>query len=510
MKAANRVIFNTGVLYTQLIIGMIIGLFTTRIVLNALGETDYGIYMLVASIVGMLGILNSNMANTSMRYMAHSLGTGDRETTLKTFNTTLFLHFIIGVIVILIMEAGGWIMFKYLINIPEAKVFDAKVVFHFMVITTFITVISVPYDAVMNSHENILALSLVDILGYILKLGVAIYLIYSNTNLLIIYGFLMLIIQILLRIIKQVYSKIKYDECKIRFMEYVDKKLMKSILSFTGWNLLGSIAAMSVTQVKGVLLNMFFGIRLNAAEGVSNTASSKVNMVSVSMTRALNPQLIKSEGSGNREKMLRITEIGTKYSSFLFALFAIPVLLEASFLFNLWLKTVPDYAIVFCQLTLVVMLIETFTFQINHAIRAVGNIRDFLIAESFIIILNVPIAYFAFKLGYTPITIYIIAISISLLSFFNRLYFGKKIAGINIKSYIKNAITPVLIPILLATVLAFGAHLYLSESFFRFFIVSLIFIITLTIFFWNLGLQIDEKYRLKSILFSTLKKRKKN
>ena len=466
---------------------MITGLFTTRLVLNALGETNYGIYMLVAGVVGMLGILNSNMSNTSMRFMAHSLGTGDKATTLKTFNTTLFLHFIIGSIVVLIMEVGGWLMFEHLLNIPTAKIFDAKVVFHFMVITTFITVISVPYDAVMNSHENILALSLVDIVGKILKLGVAIYLTYSNTNLLILYGFLMMAIQLFLRIYKQWYSKVKYDECKIRFRQYVDKKLMKSILSFTGWNLFGSVGAMAVTQVKGVLLNMFFGVKLNAADGISYQASSQVNTVSVSLTRAINPQLIKSEGGGDRDRMLRITEISTKYSSFLFALFAIPVFLETPYLLKLWLKSVPEYAVIFCQLSLIAMMMEKFTFPITDAIRAIGNIRNLTIAESIIYVLNIPLAYVSFKLGFSPVSIYIVAISICLIIFFNRLYFGNKIAGINIRNYIKRAIVPILIPIFLATIFAYGTQSFLPESFWKFCIISVIFMSTLISCFWLFG-----------------------
>jgi|TARA_B110000240_G_C13510913_1_gene459305 O-antigen/teichoic acid export membrane protein len=509
MKVADKVIFNTGVLYAQLIIGMVIGLFTTRLVLNALGETNYGIYMLVAGVVGMLGVLNSNMTNTSMRYMAHSFGTGDQETLLKTFNTTLFLHISIGLIVILIMEVGGFFMFDYLLNIPEDKIYDAKVIFQFMVLTTFVTVVSVPYDAVINSHENIIALSLVDILGFVLKLSAAIYLTYSETNLLILYGFMLLVIQVLLRVIKQQYSRFKYDECKIRFRQYVDRDLMKSILNFTGWNLFGSIGALSVIQVRGVLLNMFFGVTLNAAEGISRTASSQIDMVSVSMTRAINPQLIKSEGSGDRKRMLRITEISTKFSVFLFALFAIPFLLEANYLLHLWLKEVPEYAVAFFQITLIAMFIEKFTFSITDSIRAIGEIRNFQTTETFFRVLNIPLAYFAFKFGYSAIAIYIIGAAISCIVFGNRLYFGKKIAGINISNYMRNAIKPILIPFALALSLSTFVHFNMNESFSRLFLVTFIFMIILTITFWLWALKDEEKNKFKEIALSTYDRFKK-
>lgn len=504
MKSANKVIFNTGVLYGQLIISMAIGLFTTRIVLDALGETNYGIYMLVAGVVGILGILNSNMANTSMRYMAHSLGTNDKKTIQKTFNTTLILHFVIGAIVVILMQIGGWLMFEYLLNIPDDKVFDAKMVFQFMVITTFITVISVPYDAVMNSHENMLALSLVDILGSVLKLGVAIYLTFSEANLLILYGFLILVIQLILRVIKQWYSRMKYEECKIRLRGYVDKTLMKSILSFTSWNLFGSLGALAVTQVRGVILNMFFGVSLNAAQGIAQSASTPVNMVSESMTRAINPQLTKSEGGGDRQRMLRITEISTKYSVFLFALFAIPVLLEAKFLLNLWLKEVPEYAVVFFQLSLITMFIEKFTFQITHAIRAVGIIKKFQVTETMFRILNIPLAYLAFKVGYEPYSIYIIGVFISLIVFFNRLYFGKIITELNLLAYMKHAMLPVLVPLVISLTVAIVLHLNMLEGLFRLILVSLIFFILLSIGFWQLGITINERKTFISIMYKVL------
>ena len=510
MKSVKRIILNTGILYTQLLIGVVLGLFTTRIVLGALGETNYGIYMLVAGVVSMLGILNSNMANTSMRYMAHSMGSGDKENIRKTFNNTIYLHFIIGTIVVFLMEIGGWIMFEYLLKIPAEKVLDAKVIFQFMVITTFVTVISVPYDAVINAHENMLVLAVVEIFGHVLKLAVALYLTISQSNLLILYGFFMLLIQIFLRVIKQWYSKVKYDECKIRFNEYIDKVLMKKILSFTGWNLFGSIGAMSVTQIRGILLNMFFGVNLNAAQGLSNSAADQVNLVSVNLTRALNPQLLKSEGGGDRQRMLKITELSTKFSAFLFALFAIPIFFDASFLLGLWLKNVPDFTVIFFQILMVNMMLEKFTFQITEALRAIGEIKRFQVTETFFRLMNVPLAFISFSIGAGPASIFIIAILISLIIFFNRLYFGSKIAGIEIGDFLKNGIGTIFIPIVFSSTLAYYIFNYLNEGLFRFFVLSLINLMILTVLFWLIGLKIEEKNRIKSLVNNSLAKTRIN
>jgi O-antigen/teichoic acid export membrane protein len=506
MNPGTRIIFNTGVLYAKLLIGMALGLFSTRLVLSALGETDFGIYALVAGIIGMLGILNSSMSNASMRFMAHSLGTGNEETIRKTFNTTLFLHFVIGTIVVLIMEGGGLLMFEYFLNIPAGRVFDAKIVFHFMVFTTFVTIISVPYDAVMNSHENLLALSLADILGYLLKLGIAVYLSYSALNLLVIYGFLMLVAQILLRIIKQWYSRVKYKECKINFRTHIDKELLKTILSFSGWNLFGSIASMSVTQVRGILLNMFFGVTVNAADGISKTASAQVNTVSTSMTRALNPQLVKSEGSGNRQKMLRFTELATKYSIFLFALFAIPIIIETPYLLDLWLKDVPKFSVIFCRLILIGLFLEKFTFEITSAIMAVGQIRELTIIEMILGVSNIPIAYVILKFGYPPYSIFIVGIFIATIAFFTRLYFGKIIADMDVLCFVKNGIFPVLFPLFLSIIFSNIPQFYLPESFLRLIITTASSIMILTLSFWFFGLSNEENLKFKTLAHILLNK----
>jgi O-antigen/teichoic acid export membrane protein len=506
MPSASKIILNTGILYTQLLIGVVLGLLTTRIVLGALGETNFGIYMLVAGIVGVLGILNSNMANTSMRFMAHSMGSGEKENIRKTFNTTIYLHLIIGAIVVLLMEIGGWVMFEYLLNIPAEKVFDAKMIFQFMVITTYVTVISVPYDAVINAHENMLVLAIVEIFGHVLKLAVAMYLTISQSNLLILYGLFMLLIQIFLRVIKQWYSKVKYDECKIRFDEYLDKDLMKKILSFTGWNLFGSIGAMSVTQIRGILLNMFFGVNLNAAQGLSNSAADQVNLVSVNLTRVLNPQLLKSEGGGDRKRMLKITELSTKFSAFLFALFAVPVFFEASFLLGLWLKNVPDFTVIFFQILLINMMLEKFTFQITEAIRAIGEIKRFQVTETFFRVMNVPLAFISVSLGASPTSIFNIALLISFVIFLNRLYFGNKIAGIEIVGFLTNGIGTTFTPIAASTTVIYFIFNYLNEGLFRFLIISLVCFIVLTSLFWLIGLKIEEKNRLKYFAKNVLTK----
>lgn len=500
MNATNKVILNTAVTYLALIIKMAIGFFSIRLILQALGEESYGVYMVVAGVAGMLDILNSNMTNTSMRYLAHSLGSGNESLIKQTFSTTVVIHYIVGIATIILMEFGGWIMFEWFLNIPESNMFAAKVVFQFMILSTFISVIAVPYDAVMNAHEHIWLLSIFDIISAILNLAMAVYLLYCGYDRLIVYGLLVLLIQVVLRIAKVWFGKRLYSECRESSIKSFDKQLAKGILSFTGWNLFGSLAALGSTQFRALVLNAFFGVRLNAAEGISRQASGFVNMFAASMTRAINPQIMKSEGGGDRQRMIRVCEIGAKYSSFLFAFIGIPIIIEASYLLTLWLKNVPEYAVLFCQLIMIQMLIEKFTFQITHAIRAVGNIRNFQVAESIACLVYLPIAYFLFKAGYDASYIYWLAIVNSLIVAAVRFYYGHNIAEIDVWSFCKNAILPIIIPVIIAFVIGVTIKEIMPESLLRLVILSLTSCLSFTILFWIVGLNKDERNKWVGII----------
>lgn len=502
MNASNRVVANTAVVYVSLIVKMLLGFFAVRLILQALGETDYGIYMVVAGAVAMLDVLDSSMTTTSMRYLAHSLGSGNLSILNNTFKTTVFIHFLISILSVLIIEIGGWIMFEYMLNIPPERINDAWIVFHLMVISTFININAIPYDAVMNAHEHIWVLSLFDIVSAILHLLMAVFLVFSHGDKLVEYGAIMLLIQIILRFGKWAFCKRHYNECKKSSNGVVDRTLVKSILAFTGWNLFGSLAAVGVVQLRGLIVNMFFGVRLNAAEGISRQASGYVNMFASSMTRAVNPQMMKSEGGGDRASLIRLTELGAKYSSFLFILIGLPVMLECSTLLTLWLKDVPQYAVIFCQLMLVIMLIEKFTFQITNAIKAVGDIRNFQVTESLLSLLYIPLTFILFKNHFSAEWIYYTTIMTCIIIGGVRLFFGKRIVGINVLDYFKNAIATILIPLGISLIPSILILYFYPTSVLRVFITTLVFISCFSVLFWFIGTNKDEKAKWISMAMS--------
>lgn len=510
MNAANRVVANTAMVYVTLLLKMLIGFFAVRLILQALGETDYGIYAVVAGVVVMLDVLASSMTTTSMRYLSHSLGSGNLSAIKNTFRTTVFIHFIVSILSVLIIEIGGWIMFEYMLNIPPEKVTDAWIVFHLMVCSTFISINAVPYDAVMNAHEHIWILSLFEIVSAILQLLMAVFLLYSGGNKLVEYGAIVFLIQLVLRIGKWIFCRYNYEECKKHNGGVVDHDLIKEILSFTGWNLFGSLAAIGTVQLRGIIVNMFFGVRLNAAEGVSRQASGYVNSFATSMTRAINPQMMKSEGGGDRQRLIRLTELGAKYSSFLFILIGVPVVLECSTLLTIWLKDVPEYAVIFCQLMLVIMLLEKFTFQITNAIKAVGDIRNFQVTETLLSLLYIPITFVLYKNGFSAEWIYYSTILTCIVISGVRLYFGKKVVGIKIREYFKNAILTILGPLFLALVPAVLILVLMSSSLYRVLITSFIFCLCFVVLFWIIGINKEERARWTSMAKTFVGKIKKS
>jgi len=507
MDKTNRIIYNTGIVYAQLLISTVVSLLSVRYVLKALGTDDYGVYTLVAGVIVLLDVLSSSMSHTSMRYMSHSLGKNDLETSLKTFNTTLFVHYGLAILMVLILEIGGWIMFEWFLNIPEGRMFDAKVVYQFMIVTALVTIVSVPFDAVINSHENLLFLAIVSIATSLCVIGIALLLLVYEGNRLIFYGFLMMVLQIVVRIVKQVYTRRKYPECRVNFRKYCDKDLFKSLLSFTGWDFLRTASSLCTTQIRGLLINMFFGVKLNAAEGVGKKLNSKLNQLSTGITRAITPQMNKSEGGGDRKRLVQLTFSGVKFTTFMYCLLAVPLIFEMQFVLDIWLEDVPEYTALFCQMCILIQIISKLTWQITNAVRAVGRIKEMQIIGSVLTFSGVIIGYFVFKAGAGPVSIYMIEILIGLLGGGMNLYFGKKIVDISPREFIKQATLPVLIPIIVSLVLALPIRFSMEESFLRFALVFGVFIAANSLLFWFFSMSRRERGRLMEIAARKINKK---
>jgi O-antigen/teichoic acid export membrane protein len=409
-SAAKRVVMNTGILYAKMGITMFISLYTTRLILNSLGASDFGIFNIVGGAIAMLGFLNAAMAGATQRFMSYAEGEGNKDKQKNIFNISVILHFGIAVLLGIVLLGAGYFFFNGILNIPEERMYAARMIYYFMIVSTMFTVMTVPYDAVLNAHENMLYYAIVGIIESVLKLAVALIVVYTLSDKLIIYGALMAGISLLVMIIMRVYCHGKYEECVFSPRKYYDKALMKEMSGFAGWNFIGSMSSLGGNYGNSIIVNHFFGAKLNAAIGVGNQLQGQLLAFANNMIKALNPLIVKKEGEGERSQMIRYSLVGCKYAFLLFAFFAIPFLIETPLLLKLWLKQVPEWTVLFLRLMLIRTLLEQLTIFLGTSISAHGNIKLANIFSLLFNLLSLPVLYILFKLNYPAYWMYIISI----------------------------------------------------------------------------------------------------
>jgi Na+-driven multidrug efflux pump len=287
------------------------------------------------------------MAAATQRFMSFAQGAGDLEKVKRIFNMSSLLHWGIAVLVLFLLEGAGYFFFHGVLNIAPNRIEVAKLIYQFMVISTLFTVISVPYEAVITSHENMLIYAVMGVIEAVIKLGIALYITYTGLDHLVIYGVLMAALSIFLLVMKRIYCHSVYKECHLHVKEYYDKTLLKEIGGFAGWSLLGSTTSLIANYGSSIIINIFFGTIINAAQAISGQISAQLSVFGNTISKAVNPLIDKTLGAGNRNQMLKVSLFSTKISFFLLAITYLPFLVQISFFLRLWLKVVPAYTVLF-------------------------------------------------------------------------------------------------------------------------------------------------------------------
>lgn len=513
MKTANKVAFNTIIQYLKILITMGLALYSTRIVLNELGSADYGLFNLVAGVIAMLSFLNGAMTITTQRYLSFFLGAEQKEKLNSVFRTSITLHLIIGFTIVGLLEISGLFIFDGVLNIPLARIDDAKIIFQFMIITTFFTINAVPYDAAIVANEDLHFDSVVGIIESILKLGIAISLQFTSYNKLITYGLLLAALTILVRIAKSVWCINKYDECKNNFKQSFDKGLLKEMTSYASWNLFGALCYVGSSQGLAIILNIFFGTTINSAYAVANQINSQLKSFSVMMIRAVNPQIIKSEGSGNRERMIRLASQSSKFSVYLLLLFAMPMIIEMPFVLNIWLTKVPDYSVIFCILILINSIINQLSTGLKTAVQAVGEIKSYQSIVGSTILLVLPLSYIMLKWGLPAYSVLVASIFIEILALYFRILLVKKLFNMPPAEFMKDVVFKILMISVLIALPSYLPVIFLKEGFLRLLIVITISSISTFYFISVLGLTNSERQTFQSMfdkIIVKIRKRKSN
>lgn len=500
MQPASRVARNTGFLYGKMFFTIIISLYSTRLVLSALGEVDYGIFNLVAGVIAMLSFLNSAMAISTQRFLSFFIGAGDKDKMKSIFRSSVLLHLAIGLVIVILLEIGGIILFHGILNIPADRISTAKLIFHFMIISTFFTINAVPYDAAINAHENMFFDAFAGIIEAGLKLGIAFWVLRTKVDNLILYGLLIASLTIFIRFLKSFYCIRKYEECQVSVKSHLDFHLLKEMFSFAGWNLYGSFCSVVRNQGLAVVLNLFFGVVVNAAYGIANQVNGQISSFSTNMIRALYPQIVKSEGSGDRERMLRLSTLASKLSFLLFAFFAIPLIMEMSFVLKIWLKTVPENTVIFCQLVLVLSMIQQLTAGLMAAITSAGRIKVYQLVMGSLLLLNLPLAIALIKLGLPPYSVFAGSILIELIALASRVWLTQKLVGLNMLYYLKAVIMNATLSALMVFVLSMLPRLFMDEGMLRSFVSVLISLVTIVLFSINFVFNSYENQKIRELI----------
>ncbi|WP_271393654.1 MATE family efflux transporter [Aequorivita sinensis] len=493
-------------LYFRMFLTMGVGLYTSRLVLDALGVVDYGIYGVVGGIVTMFAFLNSAMASATQRYLSFDIGRNDIERLQKTFNATLNIHFLVALIILILAETIGLWFINYKLDIPADRMVAANWVYQFSIFTFILNVIQVPYNALLIAREHMNVYAYVSILETILKLIIVLYLVQADTDRLILYAILTFAVSFIIRMVYKIYCKRKFKESIYKF--YFDKTYYKELLSYSGWNLFGNIAAVARSQGSNILLNLFFGPVANASYSITLMVQGIIGNFVSNFQVAVNPQIVKNYAAGEKQASLNLMYKSSKFSFFGMLILVVPLLVNLEYVMNLWLKEVPTYAIEFIQLALVFSLIETISNPLMSGITATGKIKTYHVVISFFNIFNLPLIWLLFKINNNPISIYYVFISISILLLFLRIMFVKKLMKVDIFHFFKKVLFRIIIVSLCVYLLYINFYQILSEyeNFITFIWKSVIIVFLILTIIWIFGLTKTERIFVLNIISKNAQK----
>lgn len=486
-----RIAKNTLLLYFRMLLMMFVTLFTSRVVLDKLGVTDYGIYNVVGGVVAMLGFLNSSMSNAVQRYLSFEIGKNNEAGVNRIFNVSLFAHAGIAVFVFVVMEiVGVWYLNTHM-NIPAERMDAANWVLQCSIFTTLFTIVQVPYNAIIISKEQMGIYAYISILEVVLKLLVVYMLAIGNFDKLKLYSVLIMVVTIGIVMIYRFYCTRKYKEAKFKFIK--DWNLLKQIVGFASWNMLGELAWVFTGQGVNIILNSFFGPVVNAARGLAEQVNGAVNRFVANFQTAVNPQLIKNYASDQLGEMKTLLFRSTRFSYYLLLALSLPIILKMDFILHLWLKEVPDYTTGFCQLVLVSSLVSTLSNLLAQVARAYGKIRNYQIIVSIFLFLNFPLSYIVLKFWGSPLSTMFVNIGINAMLLFVRLRLTNRMIQMTYGSFIRNVLFPVIIVTAVALVIPLTIYFMLDNSIISFIIVCLVSFVSVGVSIYALGMNANER-----------------
>ena len=497
-----KIMKNTIYLYIRMFVIMGLSFFTTRIVLEKLGASDYGINNLVAGFVSSFKVLNNILEGGTRRFLAYNLGKNNEGLIKRTFSTSLTIHLSIGIIIVIALESLGLWFLNYQLNIEPERIRAANIIFQLSVLTTFLSIIQTPYSAAVTAHEKFNIYAYMSIYDVVAKLAVLFLLIYIPGDKLIIYGILLAFVSTTSILIYYGYCLRQFTECK--FSIKTDDTILKEMMKFSGWNPLGHIVVVFNGQGISILLNLFFNTVMNASKGLADTVSFTINQFIGGFLVAANPQLVKYYGAGDIERFTKLIFNVSQYTIFLMAIFCVPVLLEIDYVLKLWLTEVPQYTSEFIKIGAICSIIPYSNNMVDSGIVATGRVKEMNIYAIPVYFINLPLVYLVLKLGWYPPLVYFVGSIPAFIHFIINLKILSNITTFPSRQYFTQIFLKNFMLIVISLLIPLAIHSMMQEGLVRFLVVCTISVIsTITImYFFSLNKDVKQMVnkKIRSIL----------
>jgi len=489
-----RIAKNTLMLYIRMMFGMMVSLYTSRVVLNTLGVEDYGIYNVAGGFVAMLSLISNSLSASTGRFLTFELGKGDMQQLKQVFSTSLTIHALLAVFVLILAETIGiWWFLNEKMTIPADRLYAANWVFQSSVFAFMVGLFSVPYNASIVSHEKMSVFAYLGIFDVLMRLGIVLFIAYSpwQFDRLIIYAMLLVGVSMIGQLANMAYCNRHFQECKLQFAFHIGN--WKEMSSFAGWNFIGCTAGLLKDQGVNLLLNLFMGPVLNAARGVALSVNTAVGSFVGNFMAALSPQIIKSYAAGEYFYMMSLVERGARFSFYILFLLALPILFETEFILTLWLNDFPPHTVNFVRLILLLSLSDVLSNTLITLQNATGKIRDYQIAVGGALMLNFPVSYLCLKIGCVPESVFIVALIVSVLCLILRLLFLQRMVQLSVKQYLYNVCLNVLYVSLMAALIPTLVYFQMEEGWVRFLSIIFCCVVCSSLSIYFVGCSISER-----------------
>jgi hypothetical protein len=498
-----RIAKNTLALYFRTFFSLLVSLYTSRIILNELGVTDYGIYNVVGGFVGMFTILSSSLSGAISRFLTFELGKGNIDKLNKIFCTSVNIQIILSILIVIVSETFGLWFLTEKMNIDPSRMFAAKCVFHTSVIVLVLDLITIPYNAIIVAHEHMKAFAYLGITHTLLKLVIVLLLPFFFFDKLIIYSVLLLVTYVIIRILNGIYCKHHFSETNWHI--YIDKSLMKEMFTFSGWTFIGSSSAILRDQGSNILLNLYVGPVINAARGIAEQVNGAINSFASNFMTAVNPQITKSYAANDKAYMLELIYKSAKFSLYLLLFLSLPIIVETPYILKIWLKVVPEHTVWFVRLILLYALCDSASRPLITAILATGNIKNYQLIIGAFQFLCLPISYFFLERGFYPEITLIVSLILNLCCLVVRLILLRSMIGLRVRIYIKEVVIKVVLIGIVSSALPIYLSFRLPNSFSSFIVVIVLTLVITLLFIYCIGCSLSERYTLKKALFKLYK-----